>query len=279
MSGNSSVFNLWLIILAIADVLFILVVILLGFHIMSASSLGLDEIEFKHMIPQLILIFVLMNSSIFIIDGFIQLSNGMITALRAGFGTSDVWDSLKQVAASSKDMKLAALLIFILFIVLSVILLIYYILRIVILYIGAVLAPLVLLIWLIPSFKDFAVNALRTYLTTVFVLFIHVVILALAASIFIGMLQNDPNKALDPVMSTLVGVATLLALLKTQNAVSSLVLASSGARSARRLGGQFMHGMNYTASRFRSSRADAAATPRPTKIIPRTVTVTKVVAK
>ena len=183
MSGNSSVFNLWLIILAIADVLFVLVVILLGFHIMSASSLGFDEIEFKHMIPQLILIFVLMNSSIFMIDGFIQLSNGMITALRAGFGTSDVWDSLKQVASSSKDMKLATLLIFIVFIVLSVILPIYYILRLVIRYIGAVLAPLVLLIWLIPSFKDFAVNALRTYLTTVFVLFIHVVILALAAAI------------------------------------------------------------------------------------------------
>lgn len=278
VSGNSSVFNLWLVILAIADVLFVLVVMLLGFHIMSASTLGLDEIEFKHMIPQLIFIFVLMNSSIFIIDGFIALSNGMITALRAGFGTSDVWDSLKQVASGSKDMKLAALLIFIVFIVLSVILLIYYILRLVILYIGAVLAPLALLIWLIPSFKDFAVNALRTYLTTVFVLFIHVVILALAASIFIGMEQNDPNKALDPIMSTIVGVATLLALLKTQNAVSSLALASSGARSARRLGGQFMHGMNFATSKFRSSRAGAASTPRP-NVIPKTVTVTKVIAK
>jgi len=278
MSGNSSVFNLWLIILAIGDVLFILVVILLGFHIMSASSLGLDEIEFKHMIPQLILIFILMNSSIYIIDGFIQISNGMITALRAGFASSDVWENLKQVATGSKDMKLAALLIFIVFIVLSVILLIYYILRLVVLYIGAVLAPLVLLIWLIPSFKDFAVNALRTYLITVFVLFIHVVILALAASIFTGMIQNDPNKALDPVMSTLVGVATLLALLKTQNAVSSLVLASSGARSARALGGQLMHGMNYTASRIRGSRAEPAPQPR-SKVIPKTVTVTRVVAK
>jgi hypothetical protein len=272
MSANSSVFNLWLVILAIADVLFVLVVILLGFHIMSAGSLGLDELEFKHLIPQLILIFVLMNSSIFLIDGIISISNGMIDALKAGFPVSSVWESLKLVAEQSKDMKLAALLIFIVFIVLSVILLIYYILRLVVLYIGAVLAPLVLLLWLVPSFKDFAVNALRTYLTTVFVLFIHIVILALAASIFMGMIQNDPNKVLDPVMSTLVGVATLLALLKTQYAMSSLVFASAGARSARKLGGQFMHGMNYATNRFKESRKVAAQ-------IPKTVTVTKVVSK
>ncbi|MEO5949878.1 MAG: pilin [Candidatus Saccharimonadales bacterium] len=272
MSPNSSVLNLWLAILAIADVLFILVVILLGFHIMSASSLGIDELEFKHLIPQLILIFMLMNSSIFLIDGIVSLSNGMINALKAGFSISSVWDSLKLVAEQSKDMKLAALLVFIVFIVLSIILLIYYILRLVILYIGAVLAPLVLLLWLVPSFKDFAINALRTYLTTVFVLFIHVVILVLAASIFNGMIQNDPHKVLDPVMSTLVGVATLLALLKTEHSMSSLVVASAGARSARRLGGQFMYGIDQATSRFRDSRKVAAQ-------VPKTVTITKVVNK
>jgi hypothetical protein len=44
------VFNLWLAMVAIPDVLFILVVGLLGFHVMSAASFGFDEIEFKHML-------------------------------------------------------------------------------------------------------------------------------------------------------------------------------------------------------------------------------------
>jgi hypothetical protein len=258
MATNSSVFNLWLVILGIADVLFVLVVILLGFHIMSASTLGLNEIEFKHLIPQLIFVFLLMNSSIFIIDAIINLSNGMIQALQAGFSSSSVWDSLSTVASNSKDLKLAALLIFIVFIILTVILLVYYILRLVTLFIGAVMAPLVLLLWLIPSFKDFASNALRTYLVTIFVLFIHVVILALAASIFGGMTMNDLNRTLDPIMSMLVGVAAILALLKTQGVISQLAFASSGARMVRKLGGQFVNGVSYMGSRVKSSRASAA---------------------
>jgi hypothetical protein len=275
MATNASVFNLWLVILGIADVLFILVVILLGFHIMSFATLGIEEIEFKHLIPQLILVFMLMNSSIFIIDVIISLSNAMISALQVSFNSSGVWSSLSTVALNSEGLQLAALLIFIVFIVLTVILLVYYIMRLVVLFIGAVLAPLVLLLWLVPSFKDFATNAFKTYLTTIFVLFIHVVILALAASIFIGMTTDDPAKALDPVMSMLVGVATILALLKTQGVMSQLVFAGSSARMARKLGGQFVNGVSYMGGKLIPSRASSggSSTPKPT------VTISKVPAK
>lgn len=63
MAENSSVFNLWLSILAIANVVFIVVIILLGFHVMSFSSIGLEEIELKQLVPQLIVVFLLMNHS------------------------------------------------------------------------------------------------------------------------------------------------------------------------------------------------------------------------
>jgi len=271
MATNASVFNLWLVILSIADVLFILVVILLGFQVMSFATLGLDEIEFKHLIPQLIVVFLLMNSSIFLIDGIISLSNGMITALQAGFSSSSVWDSLSAVASDSKDLKLAALLVFTVFVVLTVVLLVYYVMRLVTLFVGAALAPIVLLLWLLPSFKDFAGNALKAYLTTIFVLFIHVVILALAASIFSGMTANDPAKALDPIMSMIVGVATILMLLKTQGMLSSLIFASSGARMARKLGGQFVNGASYMSNKLRPSRAGAGQAAN--------VNVVKVVSK
>jgi hypothetical protein len=271
MATNASVFNLWLVILSIADVLFILVVILLGFQVMSFATLGLDEIEFKHLIPQLIVVFLLMNSSIFLIDGIISLSNGMITALQAGFSSSSVWDSLSAVASDSKDLKLAALLVFTVFVVLTVVLLVYYVMRLVTLFVGAALAPIVLLLWLLPSFKDFAGNALKAYLTTIFVLFIHVVILVLAASIFSGMTANDPAKALDPIMSMIVGVATILMLLKTQGMLSSLIFASSGARMARKLGGQFVNGASYMSNKLRPSRAGAGQAAN--------VNVVKVVSK
>lgn len=253
MAENSSVFNLWLTIVAIADVLFILVVILLGFHVMSFSALGLEEIEFKHLLPQLIVIFLLMNTSVFAIDAIISISNAMISAVHAGFPSATVWDALSKVMDNSKDMKLAALLIYMVFVILSVLLLVYYILRLVVLYIGAVLSPLVAMLWLLPSFKDFASNAIRAYLTTIFVLFIHVVILILASSIFAGMTANDPNKALDPIMSMLVGVATILALLKTQSVIAQMAYASAGARTARKLGGQFINGVSHLSTKVRQN--------------------------
>ena len=265
ISANSSVFNLWLSVVGMADALFILVVALLGFHVMSYETLGLEEIEFKHMLPQLALIFLLVNSSAFLIDGLIGLSNAMIHALEAGFSPTSVWDVLTKVTVQAGGFGVAALLIMIVFLVFAIILLIYYVTRIVVLYIGAVLAPLVLLVWLIPGFRDFAESAGKTYLATIFVLFVHVVILELAASLFIG-LADGTNQAPDPIMAMVVGIATLFALLKTQGFMMQLSYVSTGPRTARKLGSQFMTGVSYLGTKGKSvtstvssSRKDSAA--------------------
>lgn len=248
MAANPSVFNLWLAVLAIADTLFVLVVAALGFHLMSATSLGLNELEFKHILPQLGLAFLLMNSSIFAIDTVIGLSNGMIDALRAGFGDTSVWQSLISITQQASGLGFAALLIMVVFVVMSVILLVYYVGRLVTLYLGAVLAPLVLMLWLLPSFKDFAANAAKTYLTTIFVLFVHVVILELAASIFATLIISGPNKTPDPIMALVVGLSTLVALLKTQGVMTQLTYASIGPKAVRRLSAQLVNSVSHMSS-------------------------------
>lgn len=245
MAANSSVFNLWLAIVGIADVLFILVVALLGFHIMSGAALGLDEIEFKHLLPQLALIFLLMNTSIFAIDMVIGLSNALINAINAAFPAQSIWKVLADVTSLSVGMGLVSLLIMVAFMVLAVILMIYYVVRLVTLYIGAVLAPLVVLIWLLPSFKDFAATAVKTYVTTIFVLFVHVIILMLAASILGGMVNASADKSLNPLMATVVGCATLVALLRTQGLMNQLAYVSMGPKAMRKLGSQFMTSVSY----------------------------------
>jgi len=191
MGDNSAVFKLWLTIVGITDALFVLVVALLGFHVMSAASLGLDELEFKHLLPQLAVAFLLINTSIFAIDAVISLSNGMINALVASFGTTTVWDVLSAITNQAGSLGLVALMVMVVFLILAVILLVYYVMRLVVLYLGAILSPLIVLLWLVPGFKDFAITAIKTYLTTIFVLFVHVVILMLAASIFGGLLKAD----------------------------------------------------------------------------------------
>ena len=264
ISANSSVFNLWLAVVGMADAIFVLVVALLGFHVMSYATFGLDEIEFKHLLPQIALIFLLINSSAFLIDGLISFSNVMIHALEAGFSPTSVWDVLTKVTQQAGGFSVAALLIMIAFLVFAIILLIYYVTRIVTLYIGAVLAPLVLLIWLIPGFRDFSESAAKTYLATIFVLFVHVVILELAASLFLG-LSDGNTHAPDPLMALVVGIATLFALLKTQGFMMQLSYVSTGPRTARKLGGQFMTGVSYLGSKGKavsstvtSSRKDSS---------------------
>jgi hypothetical protein len=250
MAENPGVFNLWLALVGMADALFVFVVALLGFHVMSAASFGIDEIEFKHLLPRLAGIFLLVNTSIFAIDGVIELSNAMIKAIHVGLPTTSVWDVLTAVVRQSGGLGVAALLLMIAFLIFAVILLVYYVGRLVTLYIGAVLAPVVLLLWLMPGFRDFSESAAKIYVTTVFVLFVHVVILTLAATLFTGLLIGSPAQAgQDTLMALVVGLATVIALLKTQGVMMQLSYVSIGPRTARKLGGQFINGVSYATGR------------------------------
>lgn len=245
MGDNSSVFNLWLAVVGITNVLFILIVCLLGFQFMSATALGFEEIELKQLLPQLAAIFLLVNTSIFAIDAVISLSNGMIYALQSGFASTDIWLVLTDITKESGTMGLAGLLMMVAFLILVVILLVYYVARILALYIGAILSPLVVLLWLLPAFKDFAMTALKTYLTTIFVLFVHVVIWLLAASIFVGMLDSTPGNEPNTIMALIVGIATITTLLKTQGVMKELSYAASAPRAARQLSGSFVRGVSH----------------------------------
>jgi hypothetical protein len=100
-ASNPGVFNLWLAVVGITDVLFILIVALLGFHVMSAATFGFDELEFKHLLPRIGLVFLLVNTSIFFIDAIIELSNVLITAIGKVTGASSVWGTLTAVVKES----------------------------------------------------------------------------------------------------------------------------------------------------------------------------------
>jgi len=250
---------------AITDVLFILIVALLGFHVMSAASFGFDELEFKHLLPRIALAFLLINTSIFFIDAIIQLSNVLITAAGKVTGTISVWVTLTAVVKESGGQGAAALLVMLAFLIFAVILLVYYVGRIVVLFLGAVLSPLVIALWLLPSFRDFSVSAIKTYIMTIFVLFVHVVTLMLAATLFVGMSATDGNNQIPNVlMSMVIGLATVLTLLKTQGVMMQFSYVGMGARNARKLGAQFMNGVSYLTGKGRAAMASAsgAATGR-----------------
>ena len=262
MISNPSVFNLWLAVVGITDVLFVVVLVLLGFHVMSATSLGFDEIDLRALLPRVAMIFLLLNSSIFVIDGFIELSNVLISAIMQATNNVSVWDTLTKVVGQSGGQGLAALLMMLAFVIFSVILLVYYVGRLVTLFIGAVLSPLVVLLWLVPGFRDFSETAAKTYLTTIFVLFVHVVILQLSASLFVGMAPSSGGDIPNTLMAMVAGLATIVALLKTQGVMMQFSYVSGGARNARKLSGQFMHGVSYMTGKAKPVATKAAASAK-----------------
>ena len=160
-----------------------------------------------------------------------------------------------KVVEQTSGLGIAALLIMVGFVICSIVLLVYYVMRLVTLYIGAVLAPIVSLLWLIPGFRDFTETAFKTYLTTIFVLFVHVVILQLSASLFTGMATASGDNAVpDTLMAMVTGIATILMLLKAQSVMMQFSYVSMGARNMRKLGGQFVNGVSYL-----SGKTSAAA--------------------
>lgn len=252
MAKNPNVFNLWLAIVGLADVLFVLVVALLGFHIMSFATFGFEELDIRHLIPRMALTFLLINTSIFGIDALVTLSNAMIHALQSGFQSTDIWATLLQISEKSADMGIAGLLVLVGFLVAAVMLLVYYLMRLVALYLGAILSPLVVLLWLIPAFRDFAVTAFKTYATAIFVLFVHTVIMLLAASILTGLNDGVVSGQPSALMALLVGLATVLSLLKTQHFMREVTTVASIPRAGREMATSFKQGVGYMSSTVKS---------------------------
>jgi hypothetical protein len=125
----------------------------------------------------------------------------------------------------------------VLFVILAVVLLLFYISRLIIIALGAVLSPLIFLLWAIPKFADYAEISAKTYITSVFSIFVHVVLIQLASAFLAVPGQTGTNSLL----SILVGIGLLFTLLKTPSIMMQLVMYSGGRQIFRKLGGQIMN--------------------------------------
>jgi type IV secretory pathway TrbL component len=147
-------------------------------------------------------------------------------------------------------LPLVSLIMFVVFVIFAMMLLVYYVARLIMLFLGAAMSPFVVLLWLLPGFRDFANNLIRTYLMVIFVLLVHVVILMLGATLLDG--QNSGGVP-NPIMVITIGIATLFLLLKSQSVLIQMSVVSSGANQTRKLGTQFANGMRYTGDKIEAS--------------------------
>jgi len=260
LAANSVIFNFWLVIVGITDSLFAIVVALLGFHVMSASTFGFDEIEFKHLLPRVGLAFLLANSSIFLADWVIQAANALVHViinLTGGIGSAWILNAFDPASLVAGTTTIITLIFMILFVILAVVLVLFYITRLILISLGAVLAPLIFLLWVIPKFSDFAEITIKTYIMTVFSVFVHVVIIQLASAFLTIPGQQGTNS----LISILVGIGLLFTLLKTPGIMMQLIFYNSGRGMVKKVGGQIINVIS-TKNSSEGAIQGVAKTPR-----------------
>ncbi len=266
LATNSVIFNFWLIIVGITDSLFALLIAILGFQFMSASTFGFEELELKKVLPRIGLAFLGANTSIFLIDWIVRLANTLVSAiLHATGGLNQLWlaNAFNPASLSVDQIALITLIFMILFLILAIVLLLFYITRLITIALGAVIAPLIFLLWAIPKFSDFAEISAKTYLVNIFSIFVHVIIIQLAAS-FLTLPGQVGNNSL---ISILVGVGLLMTLLKTQSFMVQMMFYNSGRSLFKEMGGRIMNVIGNKQGESRSQEYSGRAVKTPRKVV------------
>ena len=129
-----------------------------------------------------------------------------------------------------------------------------YISRLIFISLGAVLSPFIFLLSALPKFSDFAFIAVKTYLVSVFIVFVHVVIIQLASS-FLTLPEHSENS----LISIAVGIGLFITLLKTPNLRMQMVMYTSNSGAMKKLGNQIINVMT-TDNASVASRAQAQGT-------------------
>ncbi len=239
---NEVIRNFWLISVGIADALFVLVVALMGLQVMSASTFGFDEVEVKQLLPRLGLAFLGANISLFLADYVIITSNALVKAvLDSTGGLNHAWieNAINPTAFISGATPLIILIFFVIFLIVSIVLLLFYISRLIFISLGAVLSPFIFLLWSLPKFSDFALISIKTYFATIFIVFVHVVVIQLAGS-FLTLPEHSENS----LVSIAVGIGLFITLLKIPSMMMQMIYYTSRTGTFKKLGNQIINVMS-----------------------------------
>ena len=127
---------------------------------------------------------------------------------------------------------------------------------------GAVLSPFIFIMWILPKFSDFANVAVKTYFVTVFMVFVHVVIIQLAGS-FLALPDHTENS----LISVAVAIGLFFTLLKTPSLMMQMVFYTSRNGALKKFGNQVINVVSADKSSSATRAASKAAVKTPRKVI------------
>ncbi len=252
--SNQVVMNFWLVSLGIVDSLFIVVVAVLGLHVMSAETFGFEQVELRQLLPRIGLAFLGANTSLFLCDYVIITCNALVKAvIDATGGLNQAWIvnivTIQNFTSNQQGMDIAILFFLAIFLILAVVLLFMYVARLILISLAAVLSPFIFLLWTLPKFSDFAEIGIKSYIVTVFTIFVHIVVIQLAAS-FLALPEHSNNS----IMAIAVAIGLFIVLLKIPEMLMKLVFYTTGIKAIGSLGGAIINILS--GSKQQESRSD-----------------------
>ena len=263
--NNTVIRDFWLVSVGIVDVLFVIVVALLGLQFMSASTFGFEEVELRQLLPRIGLAFLGANVSLFLADYLIITSNALVNAiLDSTGGLNHAWvvDAINPATLITGTAPLIILIFLVLFLIVSIVLLLMYISRLIMIALGAVLAPFIFMMWALPKFSDFATISIKTYFVNVFIVFVHVVIIQLAGS-FLALPDHTENL----LISVAVAIGLFFTLLKTPSLMMQMVFYTAKSSALKKMGNQVVNVVSANNASSTSRAAANGATKLPRKVI------------
>lgn len=240
--ASSAVMTLWRWVVGVADGALVLLTLVGGYNVMLRSTLGTRYASAMELLPRLALAALAANLSLVFASFFIDVNN----ALCDGVGQIGLpgYGSLGATAQT-----LAGLLLALIYGIVGFLLVLQMLLRLALLDILIVTAPLGLLCWALPQTQEWARLWTSTFVATVLVQFLQVLVLKLGASLI---LQPTPGQLDTAVLTLLAGIADLYLTLKLPGWLRNWALRSVGAAS---VGGVVEQGMVWA----RAAVAVAAA--------------------
>ena len=263
--NNSVILKFWVVILGIVDSLFVVVVALLGLHFMSASTLGFDEVDLKQLFPRIGMAFLGANVSLFLADYAIVTCNALVKAvLDSTGGLNHAWvnNAITLQNITGNTAPLITLIFLLLFLIVAIVLLLMYISRLIMISLFAVLSPFIFLLWIIPRVSDFAEIAVKSYVVTVFIVFVHVVVIQLAAS-FLTLPENTNNS----ILSVAIAIGLFFTLLKTPSLMMQMIMYTTGNNAVKKLGGQIINVISTDGSSGGATGAAKSAVKTPRRVV------------
>lgn len=239
LTENSVIRNFWLISLGIVDILFVLVVGLIGLQVMSADTFGFEEVNLNQVLPRLGLFFLGANISLFLADYVIITNNVLVKAvLDSTGGLNHAWviNAINPTSLITGTTPLIILIFLIIFLIISIVLLLFYITRLIFISLGAVISPFIFLLGALPKFTNIAEISMKIYVINIFTVFIHVLIIQLASA-FISLPEHTENS----LISIAIAIGLFISLIKTQSTMMKLVLFTSQSGVFKKLGNQIIN--------------------------------------